>query len=85
MTDAAPIDIEISKHLREIADELAEKLESIVGRRVNFSLLVYSPVENSRMNYISNGSREDVQTALKSLIKGWEDGMPDIPSHEMQS
>jgi len=36
------------------------------------------------MNYISNADRDDACAALKSLVHGWEQGMPDIPAHEIQ-
>ncbi len=73
----------VSKALREIADELTTRLENAAGQRMGFSLIVFSGVEGSRMNYISNCKRSDVHAALKSLLGGWGKGMPDIPAHKI--
>ena len=51
---------------------------------MGFSLVVFNAEPGSRLNYVSNCDRQEVYSALKSLIAGWEDGMPDIPSHEIQ-
>lgn len=71
----------VSTELRDIADELTKRLEEVAGQHMNFSLLVFHTKPGSRMNYISNTKREDVVYAMKSLLKGWEEGMPDIPAH----
>lgn len=76
-------DRKISEQLRAIADELDKRLEDTAGQHMNFSLLVFETEENSRMNYISNCMREDVAQAMKSLLQGWEQGMPDIPAHKV--
>ena len=74
----------VSESLRAIADELSAKLEEVTGQRMSFSLVVFNSEAGSRMNYISNCQREDAHQALKSLIHGWEQGMPDIPAHEIK-
>lgn len=74
----------ISESLRDIAKELDIKLEEIAGQRMSFSLIVFNAEEGSRLNYVSNCDRDNVHTALKSLIKGWEKGMPDIPAHKVE-
>lgn len=74
----------VSESLREIADELSTKLEQVAGQPMSFSLVVFNAVAGSRMNYISNCRRDDAHAALKSLITGWEQGMPDIPAHKVE-
>ena len=77
-------DRKISVAMQKIAKQLEEHLESIAGERMGFSLVVFNVVENSRMNYVSNCDRREVQSALKDLLEGWEKGMPDIPAHEVE-
>ncbi len=85
MTDKTPTDILISKNLRSIADELKEKLSSIAGENIKFSLVVFNNEQDARLNYISNCDRSDVLKVFKTLVEGWEKGMPDIPAHEYSS
>jgi len=67
--------------------QLAEAIESLVfeltGEKYAFSLCIFNLKANERMNYISNCKREDVVKAWTELLKAWEKGMPDIPSHEI--
>ncbi len=77
-------DRKISVEMQSIAQHLDEYLEGIAGQRMSCSLMVFNAMENSRMNYVSNCSREDVRSALTGLLKGWEEGMPDIPAHEVE-
>lgn len=79
---ATPEDL-VSVELQIIADELSERLEKIAGQRMNFSLLVFHTEPGTRMSYVSNANREDVKQALRSLIHGWDQGMPDIPAHKI--
>ncbi len=48
-------------------------------RQTGFVLLVFpfGDAQAGRMNYLSNGKREDVKVALKELLAQWE-GMPSI-------
>ena len=78
-------DRKISESLRGVADGLDEALEEIAGQKMQFSLIVFQTEPDSRMNYISNCQRDDVVAAMKSLLDGWEQGMPDIKAHELQS
>lgn len=77
-------DIAISKAMQGLASTLSDQLEGIAGRPMGFSLVVFNAEAGSRMNYVSNCDRQEVYNALKSLISGWEAGMPDIKSHEIQ-
>lgn len=63
--------------------DLDSRLEAVAGQPMGFSLLIFQSVEGSRMNYVSNCDRDDVIQAMRSLLKGWEDGMPDIPGHKV--
>lgn len=71
----------ISKHLPEIASVTYDALEAVAGKRVEFSLVVWT---EGRFNYISTADREDVKKALETLLKAWDAGMPDVPAHEVQ-
>ena len=80
----APEDMAISENMQALAGSLSDLLEEIAGKPMGFSLVVFNAEPGSRMNYVSNCDRQEVYSALKSLIAGWEAGMPDIPSHEIQ-
>jgi hypothetical protein len=71
------------KQLRNVAKFLDIKLSEIAGRKMLFSLLIFNTESGSRMSYISNTNRDDVIAAMKALIDGWENGMPDIPAHKI--
>ena len=81
----ATADRKVSEQLRQIADELDSRLEDAAGQHMNFSLLVFQTEPGSRMNYISNTRREDVVQAMRSLLQGWGEGMPDIPAHDVSA
>ena len=72
---------EVSKHLPAIASVTYDALEAVAGKRVDFSLIVWT---EGRFQYISTADRADVKAALKTLIDGWHAGMPDVPAHEVQ-
>ena len=80
----SPEDMAISKSMQDLAKELHDRLEGIAGKPMGFSLVVFNAEAGSRLNYVSNCDRQEVYSALKSLISGWEAGMPDIPSHKIQ-
>lgn len=79
----APEDMAISENMQALAGSLSSLLEEIAGKPMGFSLVVFNAKPGSRLNYVSNCDRQEVYNALKSLITGWEAGMPDIPSHEI--
>ena len=76
MSDAT----EVSRHLQAIAQEIDTRLRELVGRRVNFSLFVWT---EGRSNYISTADRSDVAAVLTEHLKGWAAGMPDVPAHKI--
>jgi hypothetical protein len=59
----------ISDRYRERMNGLARGIADVLGEGVLFTLLVYEPdPKDGRVNYISNGRREDTVTAMKELI-----------------
>lgn len=80
----APEDRAVSESMQSLADTLNGLLEDIAGKPMGFSLIVFNAEAGSRMNYVSNCDRQEVINAMKSLLAGWEQGMPDIPAHEIQ-
>ncbi len=77
-------DLDISRKLKGIAEYLVKKLKKITGQDTGFMLVVFNYDDNSRTNYVSNCDRGEVKEALEELLKKWDEGMPDIPSHEIQ-
>ncbi|GAB5451855.1 MAG: hypothetical protein Hals2KO_21830 [Halioglobus sp.] len=80
----APEDRAVSESMQALADALHGLLEEIAGKPMGFSLIVFNAEPGSRLNYVSNCDRQEVMNAMKSLLAGWEGGMPDIPAHEIQ-
>lgn len=62
---------------REHANELAKMVEKNIPENYGFCVLVFpfmnSPEDNGRMQYISNGNREDIVRAMKEWIAKTED------------
>lgn len=77
MSDAM---IKVSQSLQGIASGLSDVLNEVAGKKVGFTLLVYT---EGRASYISNCDRSQVIEEMKSLIEKWESGMPDIPAHKV--
>lgn len=77
-----PVDIKISENLQLIFDGVDDCLRDIAGDNIGISLVVFNKEPGARLNYISNCERKYVLAVFKSLVKGWEKGMPDIPAHE---
>jgi len=76
-------DAKLSRELREVAKKVQKILDKHTEKRMAFSLLIFNDVPGSRMQYISNVEREDVIDAMRSLLKAWEEGMPDVPAHKI--
>lgn len=75
----------VSFAMQELADAIDNSLQEITGDKMGFSLIVFNSEAGSRMNYVSNCNREDVTNAMKSLLYGWENGLPDVPAHEVKN
>ena len=69
--------------IQETMQTLASTLDTLLNgpakgadRKVGFALLTYNMGEDlsgtGRINYVGNGEREDVLTALKELVARWE-------------
>jgi len=69
--------------MQAIADEMEKRLEGLTGRKMMFSLCVFNSEAGSRINYVSNCKRSDVASCWQSMLRGWAEGMPDIPAHKL--
>lgn len=77
-------DQKVSMELQGLACDIDKALEKIAGQKMGFSLVVFNAQAGSRMNYISNCDRQEVASALTSLLAGWKQGMPDVKAHDVQ-
>jgi len=59
---------------REDANKLAKMVEQNIPKNCGFCVLLFpfGEGEDHRMQYISNGNREDIVTAMKEWIKKTE-------------
>lgn len=73
-------DVAVSQRLQDLARELDRQLEDIAGEPVGFTLIVYT---SPRASYISNARREESVREIKYLLSLWEQGMPDVPAHQV--
>lgn len=77
MSDAS---VKVSKELQAIAKRLDKELDKAAGQRVSFSLFVWT---DGVANYIANTTdRQEVCTALTTVMGHWNQGLPDIPAHK---
>lgn len=74
-------DRRISGQLQSVAKAVDQALATAAGRRVSFSLFVWT---EGRSQYVSNVQRDDVVRALEETLARWREGMPDVPAHEIQ-
>lgn len=59
---------------KNIMQGLAKYIESKLGKKYGFFLMVYEHNnESGRSNYVSNSNREDVVKAMKEFIEKSED------------
>lgn len=70
----------VSLALQDIARELDTRIEGVAGKKIAFSLFVWT---DGRCNYVSTADRQEVIHVLEGMIAGWKKGMPDIPAHEI--
>jgi hypothetical protein len=72
----------ISEELQTVAAVIDDALANITGKRVGFSLFIWT---EDRAQYVSNSTqRQEIQTAVRAVLDGWDQGMPDIPAHEVK-
>jgi hypothetical protein len=69
----------IQENHRAMMNNLAAVLDEIFNgkakqRRIFFTLLVgeFGKMEGGRINYISNGNREDMSASIRELLARWE-------------
>lgn len=74
--------VALSRELRTIEENLDAEIMRVVGRRVPFSLLVFT---DPRASYVSSARREDSVREIKHLLDLWEHGAPDVPAHHYVS
>lgn len=72
----------VSEKLQRIAEQIDRMLleASEDGKPIAFTLFVFT---HPRASYISNANRDDTIPAIRELLDLWEQGMPDIPTHEL--
>ena len=85
MPHISKADVIVSEQLRDIFAKLESDVEELTGQKMMISLCVFNSEPGSRINYISNCDRNDVAVAWMSMVKGWGEGMPDIPAHDFNS
>lgn len=73
--------VALSEHLQDIARELDRRIKEVAGERVAFTLLVFT---EGRASYISTAARAESVREIRHLLELWEQGMPDIPAHEVR-
>lgn len=72
----------VSEELQTVAAVIDDALANIAGKRVGFSLFIWT---KERAQYVSNSTqRKEIQTAVRAVLDGWDQGMPDIPAHEVR-
>ena len=70
-----PVQEEYRARMNELAAFLNHQFNGDGPKKVGFALLIYplgQPIQGDRLNYIGNGMRADVLTAIKELAARWE-------------
>ncbi len=73
--------INLSVGLQDIANRLDDDIERTAGKRIAFTLLVFT---DGRASYVSSASREESVREIRHLLDLWGQGMPDVPAHEVR-
>lgn len=76
-----PGTIALSERLQDIARQLDRMIETAAGERVAFTLIVFT---EGRASYVSSASRAESIREIKHFLGLWEQGMPDIPAHDVR-
>jgi len=84
MSSIAKVDRKVSKNLKRIFTELEREVERVAGQKMGMSLVICNSEAGSRLNYISNVDRPAVIQVYQTLLDGWNEGMPDVPAHEVE-
>lgn len=74
------IDLEVSRRLKMIANNISANLDQISDEPLGFALVIFG---NGEANYISNCRRLEVKSALRELVNFLDDdNTEDIPLHK---
>lgn len=84
MAKTTEAQMKVSVAMQELAGAINDVLEEIAGTKMGFCLVVFNEEDNGYTNYVANTDRAITMDALKHMIKLWEDGLPNIPTHERQ-
>lgn len=76
-------EIDISKNLQAMAQQIDAQLKEIAGQEIGFFLLVGNTEAGGRTNYISNMDRAQSAEVMLDLLDRWMAGMQDIPAHKV--
>lgn len=76
-------EIDISKNLQAIAQQIGAQLKEITGQEIGFFLLVGNTEAGGRTNYVSNMDRAQSVEVMLDLLDRWMAGMQDIPTHKV--
>lgn len=76
-------EIDISKSLQAIAQQIDAQLKEITGQEIGFFLLVGNTEAGGRTNYVSNMDRAQSVEVMLDLLDRWMAGMQDIPAHKV--
>lgn len=77
-TTPSEVDIKIGNRLQRIARLLEKELAKTgakVPEDIQFSLIIWNNA--GRMQYVSNGSRDSVKTAMTELVAKWDRDGPE--------
>lgn len=74
MTDKKPTDGDAMAMIASSLDEVLNGAKAL-ERKWGFVLLVFpfDAPDRTRINYVSNGKREDVRKAISELVARWEE------------
>ena len=71
----------LSHDMQRIATDLDKAIERSAGERVAFTLIVFTP---GRASYVSNADRAECVREIRHLLDLWDQGMPDVPAHDVE-
>lgn len=83
MSENTRIQAEYRKAMNDLARELDHRFNGDGPKKIGFALLIYDfgAADGRRMNYIGNGQRDEVKTAIKELLARWEGRYSEITGH----
>lgn len=76
-------DYKLSMNLQALCNGLAEVLQEQYGSPVGFVLILapFNQHPRTEVQYVANVKREDGIDLIKELLRRWQQGEPDIPTH----